>query len=1511
MPPFTVARNRIDYTSGTFDFVSTTIKFRPNVMAAADYICTLHEDAIEILLVASPPTTTTGKIYNHSGKIKWNGEGLAYDSEVVHNNAVGEINALDNKAAPVADDVLLIEDSETSYSKKNILISGLPGGSGTDDDAIHDNVVAEISAITEKTALIGTDLFLIEDSAASNAKKKVKLENLPQAGCSNVLFETEIETATDALDIPGLEGVTRAVMYLDSVNDSASLSNIKIFVNEDVTDADYDTTLLWGSGTTATSQNHDDSVIANNAAGKLIQCRVELTIIDGRFFAYSTVTRESTADGRPEVVVRVVRKLAADVTDLSGMSLGTVTDGLGVGTKVIIYNPLAAMNVERRIAVFEDQKPSLENGGTLTQDIWQDRDLNAVVEAAAGITLASDQITLTKGHKYLVNYSCPAYYVGRHQAKLYNVTNAGDEHIGSSAYTSSSQSNSQSRSYGECIVDLTAASVDEVFKLQHFCEATNLTTGMGVASETGEEEIYSRVRVERLGDLAGGIDTDAIHSNVDGEIDAITSAKAVPISGDLIIIEDSVDSYAKKKVEIGNLPGGSGTDDDAIHDNVSGEISIISAKTTPIGADYLLIEDSEESANKKRITISQLPGGSGTDDDAIHDNVPAEISAITEKTTLIGTDLVLIEDSADSNNKKKVKLENLPKVGGTNVLFETTVETDTNSISITGLTGVTRAVMYLDHINGSASSANVRLYVDDDIIDSNYKAIYVFGNGSTATSGQSSEPDICNTRGSKRSQAKIDMTVIDGVFFARTSLTLEDTDGDPDVVERSVAKIAGDAVTDLSGMSLGGITDAFGVGTKVVVVDPNAAMHVERRIAVFEQQKPTTEHGGTFTSGAWRDRILNTTVEAAAGITLDGSNQITLAKGHKYLVSYSCPAYLTNRHQARLYNVTTPDTQNVGSNEYSSSTSPRSSTRSFGECIVDLTAASTDEVFKLQHRCEVTRADVGFGIASNFGEDEIYSQIRVERLGDLAGGIDTDAIHDNVAGEIADITEKTAPINTDLLVIEDSDDSNNKKRVQLGNLPGGGSNILFEKTIATATDTIEIPGLEDVTRAVMYLDHVNGSASSAGVKIYVNSDDTDSNYDCINLWGSGSSALSNSSASPLVCNTRGDMRAQVKIELTVIDGTFFARTTHSLESASASEPAARSVVKNLGDAVTDLSGMSLGAITDGFGIGTKVVVIDPLAASGGSNVLYRETVTAEKQTIDIGNLTGKQSARIYLKHKAGGTGDKNVRIFVNGDTDNGDYEGVTWGAGYSSTVIASPSISNCVSGATNMVTIDVEINNGVVYMTGYERRRSESAQAFLVRHIFYDTEVVDDLSQLQLVAAESDGFGVGTEITVVDPFAAVREDRKIAIFEEQQDAGTESGGATAGSYEIRELNTTVNAAPGITLDGSYQITLMKGHKYHVRWEVPAYKVGKTKSRLYNVTNVETEHAGATGYANSTTLNAHAYCNGDCVVDLTAASTDEVFTVQHRVQITNAINGHGVASDLGEREVYTRAVVERL
>ena len=98
---------------------------------------------------------------------------------------------------------------------------------------------------------------------------------------------------------------------------------------------------------------------------------------------------------------------------------------------------------------------------------------------------------------------------------------------------------------------------------------------------------------------------------------------------------------------------GGGTDADAVHVNVASEISAITSKGTPTTSDFLLIEDAADSNNKKKITIGDIPAS--TDATAIHNNVANEITAITEKTTVANIDEFIIEDSGASFVKKSIK----------------------------------------------------------------------------------------------------------------------------------------------------------------------------------------------------------------------------------------------------------------------------------------------------------------------------------------------------------------------------------------------------------------------------------------------------------------------------------------------------------------------------------------------------------------------------------------------------------------------------------------------------------------------------------------------------------------------------------------------------------------------------------------------------------------------------------------------------------------------------------------
>lgn len=81
-------------------------------------------------------------------------------------------------------------------------ITRLTATAFTDATAIHVGVSGEIAGISEKTTPTGNDLLVIEDSAASNAKKRLKISNLPTATpAATIVTDTANTTTTSAVDV--------------------------------------------------------------------------------------------------------------------------------------------------------------------------------------------------------------------------------------------------------------------------------------------------------------------------------------------------------------------------------------------------------------------------------------------------------------------------------------------------------------------------------------------------------------------------------------------------------------------------------------------------------------------------------------------------------------------------------------------------------------------------------------------------------------------------------------------------------------------------------------------------------------------------------------------------------------------------------------------------------------------------------------------------------------------------------------------------------------------------------------------------------------------------------------------------------------------------------------------------------------------------------------------------------------------------------------------------------------
>lgn len=142
--------------------------------------------------------------------------------------------------------------------------------------------------------------------------------------------------------------------------------------------------------------------------------------------------------------------------------------------------------------------------------------------------------------------------------------------------------------------------------------------------------------------------------------------------------------------------------------------------------------------------------------------------------------------------------------------------------------------------------------------------------------------------------------------------------------------------------------------------------------ALIVDRKTQGTVGGTFTSGAWRTRDLNTEITDTDGIVSVAANQFTLAAG-TYIIRASAPAYLSNsRHGTRMRNITDGTTDLFGTSEFSFN----DQTRSFIAGKLILTASKT---FELQHQTAITSVTYGLGVETNM-QVETYAMVEIWKM---------------------------------------------------------------------------------------------------------------------------------------------------------------------------------------------------------------------------------------------------------------------------------------------------------------------------------------------------------------------------------------------------------------------------------------------------------------------------------------------------------------------------------------------------
>tara|TARA_Y100000588_G_scaffold168351_1_gene182174 strand:- start:313 stop:954 length:642 start_codon:yes stop_codon:yes gene_type:complete len=150
-----------------------------------------------------------------------------------------------------------------------------------------------------------------------------------------------------------------------------------------------------------------------------------------------------------------------------------------------------------KVACLVDEKTANTDGGTFTQDAWQQRDLQTEYYDTIGITFGTNTFILPAGTFY-IHWSAPGFAVRSHQTRLYNVTSAAVVKAGSSETSVLSTAYSQTRSVGSATVTLSAAAT--TFKLEHRCSYTFATEGFGrkCNMDGTTPEVYTIINIMQI-----------------------------------------------------------------------------------------------------------------------------------------------------------------------------------------------------------------------------------------------------------------------------------------------------------------------------------------------------------------------------------------------------------------------------------------------------------------------------------------------------------------------------------------------------------------------------------------------------------------------------------------------------------------------------------------------------------------------------------------------------------------------------------------------------------------------------------------------------------------------------------------------------------------------------------------------------------------------------------------------------------------------------------------------------
>jgi hypothetical protein len=610
-----------------------------------------------------------------------------------------------------------------------------------------------------------------------------------------------------------------------------------------------------------------------------------------------------------------------------------------------------------------------------------------------------------------------------------------------------------------------------------------------------------------------------------------------------------------------------------------------------------------------------------------------------------------------------------------------------------------------------------------------------------------------------------------------------------------VSAIADQNLVNINGSLAGKDKISWITAIKLSTLGSGSTIVQSQDYICIQDQKAQGTHGGTFTSGAWQTRDLNTEQSDSGGHASVANNQITLEAG-TYICRIQCPAYNVNQHQAKIYNITRSTDLLVGSNTRCDNAD---GTETYS-IVVGKFVLEESTVIEIQHYSTSTRNNDGFGRYCNI-TTEIYSIAEFWKVEENAGSGSTIVqsqdyicIQDQKAQGTHGGTFTAGAWRTRDLNTEQSDTGNHASI--------SSNQIILEPGIYTYK--INAVAFRVGSHQARLQDITNSITINYGTSEY--------------SWPGDNTTSSSMISGKLAITSPTIYEIQHRCETTETGNGFGQGASFGTEVYTIAE---FWKVEENADSGEWSSSSPLGftAVTD---------------ASGG----YYDALTSN-------TLTDVDAAKMKVTFTAPASGEVLVRLSATANAGNVENAYLIWGIREGETSVINGGIAvRCIVqnkytpvGVSKTFVITGLIPGEHTFKWAYSISAgtasidaNEDSQAVMEVWALGETS---SSSGITLPNPTNSNLYLNGEGEWTTPFSG--SSTKYLCYVDEKPASTNGGVATSNSWQTRTLNTVKSDLSGIGSLANNQVTLPAG-SYRIYASVPFYRIGNTVLRIHDVTN---------------------------------------------------------------------------